>query len=90
LNKMGLDFDYMGNAYMRCDNDHSMGRSVLGGGGGCFKGKATKEVKIDHGGGFDVETLNLCNSCAIKISMSARKHGYKVTIKKLKKMAGGY
>ena len=79
-----MDFDYMGNAYMKCDNDSSMGRSVLGG-GSCFKGKATKEVTVDHGGGsFSIETLHLCSSCAIKVSKDARRRGYKVTMKAIK------
>jgi len=72
---------------MACDNDSSMGRAILGGGGGCFKGKVAKEVTVDHGYG-DISQLHLCNSCAVKIVASAKRSGNKVSVKSFKEKKG--
>ena len=80
---MALDYTYMGEPYFHCDNDSSGTNNILGGGGGCFKGKATKKVTIKQD--YENNTLNLCSSCAIRIVKDAKKHGATVIVKAIKK-----
>ena len=75
---MGTDFNFYGEKIKTCDNDSSKGGSILGGGGGCFKGKATKRVTISQD--YETNELELCNSCASRIGSHARKHGASVKI----------
>ena len=85
---MATDFNYWGDEIKVCDNDSSRGGHILGGGGGCFKGKATKEVTIKQG--YDKNVLELCNSCAIRIIADAKRHGASVSTKPIKKKKGMY
>lgn len=65
---------------MKCDNDGSTGHYIIN--PQCFQGKATLEVTVKYN---DVESdvLNLCSDCAGYVKKDARRHGCKVSTRRI-------
>jgi len=65
---------------MKCDN--SEGKILSG---GCYRDEATCSLTVKYDPLTDEkDTLNLCNNCSKRIKSDAKKHDYKVTIRKFR------
>jgi len=65
---------------VNCDNDSSMGHTVIN--PQCFKGVPSFKVAVQYNE-VESDTLTLCADCAQAVKRDARRHGYKVTTKRI-------
>jgi hypothetical protein len=76
---------YGGGQVLMCDRDSSSPS--------CYKGKAEYELVVDYNSpSGEKDVLLLCKNCVDGIRKDALRHGYKVTVRKLraKEMSKNY
>ena len=66
---------------MKCDNASSMGHCIIS--PQCVSGEVTREVTIEYNE-VEKDILHLCNYCTNNVRNDARRHGYKVSTRKIK------